>query len=219
MCGYYRLLTYSLYEIFSIACSYGDPHIVTLDGHKYTFNGKGEFTLIETEDNVFTLQGRMEAAIDPDGSPAPGTVFTAIVAKQFSTDTTVQFEVEGSGLRVSVNGGVVKFDDISEQLFDNVGLLDRGNNTILALFASGINIEIKTENEIISVLLVGLPDSMKSTTNGLMGTFNGIISDDLIPRGGTKSIPLDSSLEDIHYQFGMTCESKRCILQCVAGEV
>ena len=32
---------------------------MTLDLHKYTFNGKGEFVLIETNDESFTLQGRM----------------------------------------------------------------------------------------------------------------------------------------------------------------
>lgn len=35
---------------------FGDPHMVTLDGLKYTFNGKGEFTLIETTNNSFSLQ-------------------------------------------------------------------------------------------------------------------------------------------------------------------
>ena len=38
---------------------FGDPHLLTLDGHQYTFNGRGEFILIETRDDRFTLQGRM----------------------------------------------------------------------------------------------------------------------------------------------------------------
>ena len=194
------------YNCCYTACVYGDPHIVTLDGLKYTFNGKGEFTLIETEDNTFTLQGRMEQILDPEGSLTPGTVFTAIVAKQINTDTSVQFQVEGSGLRALVDREVVAFDDVSVQEFDNIELLDKGNNTILAIFSSGINIEIKTENGIISVMLVGLPSSMLSTTQGLMGTFNGIVIDDLIPKGGSRSILLDSSLEIIHNDFGITCE-------------
>ena len=159
-------------------------------------------------DNTFTLQGRMEQILDPEGSLTPGTVFTAIVAKQFNTDTSIQFEVEGSGLRALVDGEVVVFDDVSVQEFDNIELLDKGNNTILAIFSSGINIEVKTENGFISVMLVGLPRSMWRTTQGLMGTFNGILSDDLIPKGGSRSIPLDSSLEDIHNIFGITCKFK-----------
>lgn len=193
--------------IMILACVYGDPHIVTVDGHKYTFNGKGEFTLIETEDNVFALQGRMEQALDLEGASAPGTVFTAIVAELTNTDTSVQFQVEGNGLRVLLNGEVVRFDDVPEQKFDNVGLLNKGNGTVVAIFSIGVSIEIKVENGIISVMLVGLPESMRSKTRGLMGTLNGIIDDDLIPKGRVNSIPLESSLEDIHNLFGITCES------------
>jgi len=46
----------------------GDPHLVTLDGHKYTFNGKGEFTLVEILDNHFTLQARMVDIINENGT-------------------------------------------------------------------------------------------------------------------------------------------------------
>ena len=35
---------------------WGDPHITTLDSAGYTFNGWGEYTLVEVEG--FTLQGR-----------------------------------------------------------------------------------------------------------------------------------------------------------------
>jgi hypothetical protein len=185
---------------------YGDPHVVTVDGHKYTFNGKGEFTLIETEGNVFTLQGRMEQAMDLEGASAPGTVFTAIVAHLVATDTSIQFQVAEDGLEVLLNGELVTFDDVSQQNFDNVALLDKGNETVVAVFSIGASVEIKVENEIISVMLVGLPESLISKTRGLMGTFNGITSDDLIPKGGVKSIPLDSSLEDIHNMFGITCK-------------
>ena len=72
---------------FTIACIYGDPHIVTLDGHKYTFNGKGEFTMIQTEDDVFTLQGRMVEATNTSGSKVPATVFSALAAKAWNSDT------------------------------------------------------------------------------------------------------------------------------------
>ena len=37
----------------------GDPHICTLDGFRYTFNGLGEFTLLTTKGMDFTLQVRL----------------------------------------------------------------------------------------------------------------------------------------------------------------
>ena len=70
----------------------GDPHIVTLDGLEYTFNGKGEFSLIVTPDDSFTLQGRMVEATDANGTSVPATVFSAIVGRQSNSDA-VQFEI------------------------------------------------------------------------------------------------------------------------------
>ena len=44
----------------------GDPHYTTFDGRYYTFNGAGDFTVLEvlpqpslSERSVFTIQGRL----------------------------------------------------------------------------------------------------------------------------------------------------------------
>ena len=42
---------------------FGDPHFVTFDGFNYTFNGMGEFTMVEESRSGFELQGRTEQAI------------------------------------------------------------------------------------------------------------------------------------------------------------
>ncbi len=98
---------------------FGDPHIVTLDNHKYTFNGKGEFTLVETADQTFTLQGRMEQPMSSSNATL-GTVFTAIVAHQVvgTVSRTVEFQVnEQEGLDMLVDGVLVDFSDLLEQNF------------------------------------------------------------------------------------------------------
>ena len=38
---------------------WGDPHIHTLDGRVYTFNGNGEYTFVSVN-GVFELQARMQ---------------------------------------------------------------------------------------------------------------------------------------------------------------
>lgn len=38
----------------------GDPHLTTLDGTLYTFNGRGEYTLVKALNTGFSLQGRTE---------------------------------------------------------------------------------------------------------------------------------------------------------------
>ena len=64
-----------------------------MDGHLYTFNGFGEYTLIDTEN--FDLQGRTIQAQDKDGDPINATIWGA-------------FGMKGSmDLLAVVNGSVV----------------------------------------------------------------------------------------------------------------
>lgn len=187
------------------ACVYGDPHIVTLDGFKYTFNGLGEFVLIETSDDSFTLQGRMVQALDDDGTPISATVFSAIVGKEFYSDT-VQFQLADDDIEVLMNGELVDFEGLAEQQFNNV-TVRKSNSSASAIFASGVYVEVRVANGFLSTLLVSLAESYRTQTSGLMGNYNGVQSDDLLPRGATTPIPLTSSLRDIHNRFGVTCES------------
>ena len=188
------------------ACVYGDPHIITLDGHKYTFNGNGEFVLIQTPDEKFTLQGRMIPAEDTNGNSVLATAFSAIVGKQADSDT-VQFELTENGTTAFVNGEPLDFSDLSEQEFNNVTVNDLGNNTLSATFSSGAYLELKEENGILSVLIVSLPESFSGIqSTGLMGSFNGNATDDLLPNLGTNPLPLNSSLQEIHELFGLTCK-------------
>ena len=197
------------------ACIYGDPHIVTLDGFKYTFNGRGEFDLIRTPLDQFTLQGRMEVPVLPGSNFILATVFTAIVAKEAESDTVqIQLTSEGDSLELLMNGEFVDFNDLPEQEFINVTVAGFSNDTLSARFSSGMYIEVREENGIISTLLVSLPLNYQGETSGLMGNFNGDQEDDLIPRGDPLSnstleaIPFNSTLPEIHSSFGVTCEDR-----------
>ena len=179
---------------------------MTLDGHKYTFNGKGEFTLIETPDNSFTLQGRMVDIANENGTAASATVFSAIPAREGESDI-VQFEISTNDtIAVFVNGEEVDFSVI-EQEFKNVTVTDLGNNTLSATFSSGAYLEVQEENGIISSVVVSLPESYKDTEiQGLLGSFNGDITDDLQPKLRGAPLPLNSTLQEVHEYFGLTCE-------------
>ena len=184
-----------------------------MDGLRYTFNGKGEFTLIETVNEIFTLQGRMvEVETSSDtvfDSDSPATVFSAIAGKQIDSDT-VQFTISDDDQIVStVNGVVVDFEVLPEQSFMNVVVEDRGNGTYTATFSSGAYVEVKSANGFISLLLVSLPNNFMNMTRGLMGSFNGDTADDLAPKVGSGTgvqISSNTSLEEIHNQFGITCK-------------
>lgn len=197
------------------ACVYGDPHIVTLDGHKYTFNGKGEYTLVATQDNSFTLQGRMVDAPSSNGSTTSrGTVFSALAAKQNESDT-VQFQLTDSGLVSLVNGVEYTFDEVEEEVFSNVIVSKEANGSFSATFTIGVYLEVRLANNsnsgpYISAVIVSLPESFSEQTLGLMGNYNGDASDDLVPRLGGEPLPLNASLETLHWDFGVTCEPIVC---------
>ena len=129
------------------------------------------------------------------------------VAKESHSDT-VQLQLDPLvGIIALVNGERIDFSDITEQEFNNLTVADLGNRTIVATFSSGAFLKVQEENGIISVLIVSLPSSYQNKTQGLMGNYNGNKSDDLIPKGGTESLSLDSTPQDIHENFGITCES------------
>ena len=206
------LVNTSYYQITS-AIATGDPHLVTLDGLRYTFNGKGEFILVETSEGDFTLQGRMEQVVDDNGINAPGTVFTAVVAKQVdinsiaSTSITVEFQVLPSGfLDILVNQERVVFTDTLDQVFNLVTISDLENETFSAVFVNGVIIKVSANNGFIAMLSVSLPAQFYRQTRGLLGTFDDNIANDLIPNGGAVPLPPDSSPEDIHNLFGISCE-------------
>ena len=184
---------------------YGDPHFITLDGYRYTFNGKGEFILIETDDRSFTLQGRMTEVATAAGMPSTATVLSALVAKQIDSDT-VQFEISRQGINVLVNGELVELNIGSEIPAWNAVISRFGELKYGVRFSCGVNIEMKKQMYYLSAVIVSLPDSFINHTMGLLGYFNGNQKDDLLPKNGSDPLPLDSDLLAIHEGFGLPCE-------------
>ena len=147
----------------------------------------------------------MVQALDAAGMPSPGTVFSALVARQNDSDT-VQFEVSLDEIQARLNGAILDFTGLPMQIFTNVILMDNGNNSITARFSTGVLITAGVEAGIISFIILNLPDMFSGMTSGLLGNFNGMTSDDLIPRGGMMPLSTSSSLQEIHEMFGITCK-------------
>ena len=192
--------------VIFIGFIFGDPHIVTLDGHQYTFNGKGEYTYLETVDGFFVSQSRMEQAMGINGTITQATVFTAIVAKTNTSDV-VQIEVvNGSEVEVLVNRVAVDFSVAVRQQYFDVAVTQQVNGTVTVTFVGGYFMEVGAENGILSLIKFSLPESARGRTRGLLGNNNGDDSDDFIPRHASEPLPVSSTLEEIHNQFGVSCE-------------
>ena len=62
----------------------GDPHIRTIDGKAYTFNGHGEYSLISA--TGFEFQARMEPYLNAKNETIGATIFTAFAARDYLND-------------------------------------------------------------------------------------------------------------------------------------
>ena len=93
----YMVIIKSHIRLFTGIC-WGDPHIRTLDNQNFTFNGLGEYTLLQvrTENVTFDIQGRTTRPLRVDGQYSTATVFSAFAALEGPTEARVHFELDDS---------------------------------------------------------------------------------------------------------------------------
>lgn len=77
-----KLLILTRTVILFLVWFFGDPHIKTLDDKDYTFNGIGEYTMVDANNGSFLLQARTVLA---PGNLSIATVFSAGAAKEYNT--------------------------------------------------------------------------------------------------------------------------------------
>jgi len=180
---------------------WGDPHIVTLDTGNYTFNGLGEFTMVDVKDGMFQLQARTKLA----KGEGTATVFVAAVAKEEDTSTVqVNLKDEG-GLEVLVDSEVFQnyssLTNVSVMLSGSVAVSRPENNSFLVTFPSGISVTVTEIQGSLSIVFAA-PTKFKTYTKGLLGTWNGDTLDDYLRPDGT-TLPSNATGREIHFDFGL----------------
>lgn len=220
-------ITYTHTRTHTQVFIFGDPHFVSIDNNNFTFNGIGEYLLLQSPSNNLVIQSRLEQ-FDQN---TPGTVLTSIVIKEGTTQS-VQVNVESGGLELIVNGLTVELPtklspivvtsmgvtDITMPLVsaeggafgasdsatsnDQVFVRRDDDNSLLITTPNGASLSVRLENSFLGTS-VELTENFRGDTNGLLGVFNGDFSDDFtLPNGTVLNI---SSEKDI-YQFGLQCK-------------
>ncbi|NXL89724.1 MUC4 protein, partial [Alectura lathami] len=191
------------------ASTFGDPHITTLDGLTYTFNGLGDFTLLLASDahSSFVLQGRTART-----GTAQATNFVAFAAQHTSaTSTTVIVHLQAEwtlgsqgAVQVLLNNEAIQFSysqDMGAEVYYSPGVLLVNNSSITAIFNGTIAISVSASSGMLS-MVCSLPDRYRNGTRGLLGVWDHNPADDFQMPNGT-SIPVNSSEEEI-FSYGMT---------------
>ena len=75
-------------------------------------------------------------------------------------------------------------------------------DSLVVTTPNGASLSVKMENSFLGIS-VELSESFRDDTSGLLGVFNGDVSDDFTLPNGTT---LDISLEKDIYQFGLACK-------------
>uniref|UniRef100_A0A803JTA1 Uncharacterized protein n=2 Tax=Xenopus tropicalis TaxID=8364 RepID=A0A803JTA1_XENTR len=185
---------------------FGDPHINTLDGVQYTFNGLGEFTLVNVMDDngtIFTLQGRTARA--GTNATSQATNFVALAA-DISNVTTIEWQLSNENMTiVMINGSVIPLSAGNVTALSKATLEITSEGEVNANFEGGISLSVTAKLGALSFVTT-LDASYQNKTEGLLGVFNGDKTDDLKYSNGTvlsyNGVKLPN--ESLIFDMGMT---------------
>ncbi|XP_066283029.1 mucin-like protein [Branchiostoma lanceolatum] len=187
----------------ALARSWYDPHIQTLDGRNYTFNGLGEYVLLDLNDEEYQVQARTSQA---EGT-SHATVFTSIVAYQMG-HSPIQVNLVGTdGLQLYVNYTAVDmtlFVELQheEEVEDIASVSALSNSSLLIFFYNELSVKVTAQKAMLH-LEYAVPDQYQKKTKGLLGYWDGNSENDFVAFDESV-LPSDSSEEDIFNLFGET---------------
>ncbi|XP_063831983.1 protein mesh isoform X3 [Ostrinia nubilalis] len=201
------------YQSPGVAGIFGDPHIVTFDDLQYTFNGKGEYVLVRTDDPQLKLdvQGRFEQVARNIHGVVNATHLTSIVA---ASNNSVPIEVRLRPQHAQWRYRLDVFADNKRVYFDRSALRIQyfpgvtvyqpmyilNQSEIVIMFASGAGVEV-VENKGFMTARVYLPWTYMNKTRGLFGNWSLDVNDDFTrPNGIVQPIDLNN-FQSAHRDF------------------
>uniref|UniRef100_A0A3Q4HSV0 Sushi domain containing 2 n=1 Tax=Neolamprologus brichardi TaxID=32507 RepID=A0A3Q4HSV0_NEOBR len=163
----------------------GDPHFITFDGLRYTFNGKGEYYLVSSPAKGLSVQARTEQVKLKNGEST--------------------FEVNGL---CSVFCFIVTFIKLEPFVINSwmnlcflgVYVFSPSPGKVTVIFSSGVGVEVRLYEGTMAVTVL-LPGEFYNHTQGLFGSMNSDPSDDLTTQLGEVISSADATLEEI-FTFG-----------------
>lgn len=210
----------SLYQPPVVGSVFGDPHLVTFNKNNYTFNGKGEYVLVHSDDPKvkFDVQARFEQVPRQlrHMRSIRATQLTAVAA-QDNFSSIVEFRIRPLAARwryhiyVLVDNEYVFWWDKSMQvqnfrgvtLYQPAGIQNMSH--IIAMFDSGAGVEVMSIDGYMTTH-VYLPSDFQGITGGLLGNYSrfgaqATAAGDLVSPLGQRYSSLSASINQLH-RFG-----------------
>ncbi|XP_006901490.1 PREDICTED: sushi domain-containing protein 2 [Elephantulus edwardii] len=183
------------YQPPRLASAFGDPHFLTFDGANFTFNGRGEYVLLEANVTQLSVQARAQPGTLPNGTQALGTGLTSVAVREGTSDILeVRLANENRKLEVLLNQRVLSFDEQRWLDLKGMFLSVASDERVSIMLSSGAGLEVSIQGPSLSVTVL-LPEGFQNGTQGLLGTLNGNPQDDFTLRSGRVVPPTASSRE------------------------
>ncbi|XP_025111782.1 sushi domain-containing protein 2-like isoform X2 [Pomacea canaliculata] len=186
----------------------GDPHLVTLDNLSYTFNGEGDFVLLQDISGRIVVHVQASRAQDTEGNTQNATVFTAVaMAVDNETDVVEIRKDQEDFVLVRVNRQEVDITDPRTE-FRGITIYKNGtdNDTVeltVVMDTVGISVLVSVTEDLLNIMVLVSSRELQGKLRGLLGNNNNNKSDDFMARNG-DIISASSSMREIHFLFGMT---------------
>jgi von Willebrand factor type D domain len=171
-------------KLIAGAKSYGDPHIVTFDGHRYSFQTVGEFILAKSTDGVFEVETRQ--------SPVNRSLsLNSAVAMRVGNDRVAfyskDFPDSDTSTPLRINGKPTIVQDKSLSLPGGGSIQKQNYGNYVVQWATGEKVAVTIYSRGQFKYMDVFPFVFESQANqmvGLLGNVNGKEDDDLRFRSG-----------------------------------
>lgn len=184
----------------------GDPHFLTLDGLQYTFNGYGEFTLLDIPSAQFTIQTRILPIVYDPTMPQFGTVFKTFVVKYKGDKIQIGLN-EGNEVAIYLNGNLFELNmdsKVNSLSMGELSIIISSSTSYTIQSTNQINVDISlTDNKDALAFVINLPRVFNKLTKGLLGFMDGNGANDFMLPNGTVIALNSNNDKDIFYKFGL----------------
>jgi hypothetical protein len=157
-------------DVKNLGGSSGDPHLLTFDGLSYDLQTVGEHVLVRSEDGSLEVQARQE----PVAGSTSLSANTAIAAR---VDGAV---VELSATEVVLDGRRRRLRSGEDVDVGAGGHLSGSPGDVTLRWADGSSLRLRFHS-----VVVALADARRGAVSGLLGDFDGDVTDDLQAGGAS----------------------------------
>ncbi|XP_066271840.1 uncharacterized protein [Branchiostoma lanceolatum] len=182
--------------------TWGDPHITTLDGKRYTFNGKGEYIMADVDNGQYQVQARTAF---PEGTTT-ATAFSAMVIQK-NGGVPIQVNVASdseTGMNLYIDGALqdmTVYGNVSTAIAQesNVLVSRPSASEFKVYYSTGVSATAQVEQGMMSIVF-SAPVSFMGKTKGLLGVWDGDQANDFMMHDGT--VLSTNSTERQIFDFG-----------------